>query len=145
MKTWNAKKEEVEPKWLLVDATDQSLGRLSTQIATILRGKHQPTFTPHVDTGDFVVVINADKVSLSGNKWLEKTYYRRSRYFGSVKETSAQEMLEKNPEFIVTESVQGMLPKTKLGKKMIQKLKVYAGADHPHQAQRPEALTLEKR
>lgn len=145
MKTWNAKKEEVEPKWFLVDATDLSLGRLSTRIATVLRGKHQPTFTPHVDTGDFVVVINADKVTMSGNKWNSKTYYRKSRFFGSLKETSAQEMLEKNPEFIITDSVQGMLPKTKLGRKMLQKLKVYAGSEHPHQAQKPEALTIEKR
>jgi large subunit ribosomal protein L13 len=145
LKTWNAKKEERDPKWVLVDAANQNLGRLSTRIATILRGKHLPTFTPHVDTGDFVVVINADKVTLTGRKWLEKTYYRRSRYFGSVKETSAEEMLAKDPTFIVTESVQGMLPKTKLGRKLINKLKVYAGPEHPHQAQKPEALTLEKR
>ncbi len=122
MKTWNAKKEDVEAKWYLVDATDKSLGRLSTQIATILRGKHRPTFTPHVDTGDFVVVINADKISMTGKKWLQKMFYTRSRYFGSVKEATAQQMMDKNPTFLLEEAVQGMLPKTKLGKQIATKL-----------------------
>lgn len=145
MKTWNAKTDEVKAKWYVVDAKDQSLGRLSTQIATIIRGKHRPTFTPHQDTGDFVIVINADKVAMSGKKWDHMKYYRRSRFFGSLKETSAREMREKNPSFIVEDAVRGMLPKNPLGRKIIKKLKVYAGGDHPHDAQHPEALNLQTR
>lgn len=142
MKTWNAKKEEMENNrnWYLVDATGQSVGRLSTKIAMVLSGKSKPTYTPSVDTGDMVVVINADKVTMTGNKWTDKKYFRRSRFFGSLKETTAKEMLEKNPTFILEDAVQGMLPKTKLGKQMITKLKLYAGSEHPHQAQNPQAL-----
>lgn len=142
MKTWNAKKEDVENNrnWYLVDAEGQSLGRLSTKIAMVLSGKAKPTYTPHVDTGDMVVVINADKITMTGNKWLDKKYYRRSRFFGSLKETTAKEMLVKNPTFILEDAVQGMLPKTKLGKKMLKKLKLYAGTEHPHQAQNPQLL-----
>ncbi len=140
MKTWNAKKEEVEKnrQWYLLDARDQNLGRFSTKIATLLSGKAKPTYTPHVDTGDSVVVINAEKIKMTGNKWVEKKYYRRSRFFGSLKETSAREMLKKKPEFIIMDAVRGMMPKTKLGRKMLSKLKVYAGSEHPHQAQKPE-------
>ena len=142
MKTWNAKKENFENsrQWFLVDAEGQSVGRLASKIALVLSGKAKPTYTPHVDTGDMVVVVNADKVTLSGNKWLDKKYFRRSRFFGSLKETTAKEMLEKNPTFILKDAVQGMLPKTKLGKKMGEKLKIYAGGEHPHQAQNPQAL-----
>lgn len=142
MKTWNAKNEDFENNrnWYLVDATDQSVGRLASKIALVLTGKAKPTFTPSVDTGDMVVVINADKVTMSGNKWNDKKYYRRSRFFGSLKETTAKEMLEKNPTFILQDAVQGMLPKTKLGRKMASKLKLYAGAEHPHQAQNPQLL-----
>ena len=142
MKTWNAKKEDYESNrnWYLVDAQGQSVGRLSSKIAKILSGKNKPTYTPHVDTGDMVVVINADKVTLTGKKWLDKKYYRRSRFFGSLKETTAKEMLTKNPTFILQDSVQGMLPKTKLGNKMLSKLKLYAGSEHPHQAQNPQIL-----
>ncbi|MEM7645892.1 MAG: 50S ribosomal protein L13 [Pseudomonadota bacterium] len=142
MKTWNAKKEDYENnrQWFLVDAEGQSVGRLASKIATVLSGKAKPTYTPHVDTGDMVVVINADKVTFSGNKWLHKKYFRRSRFFGSLKETTAKEMLEKNPTFILQDAVQGMLPKTKLGKQMVSKLKIYAGGEHPHQAQNPQAL-----
>jgi large subunit ribosomal protein L13 len=142
MKTWNAKKEDYENKrnWFLIDAQGQSVGRLSSKIAQILSGKSKPTYTPYVDTGDMVVVINADKVAMTGNKWLEKKYYRRSRFFGSLKETTAKEMLTKDPTFILQDSVQGMLPKTKLGKQMLSKLKLYAGAEHPHQAQNPQVL-----
>lgn len=142
MKTWNAKAEEVQRKWYIVDATDKNLGRLSTRLADILRGKHRPTYTPHVDTGDFVVVINADKIQMSGNKWVDKKYYRRSKFFGSLKEMSAQEMREKNPAFIITDAVSGMLPKNKLRSGMIKKLKVYGGTEHPHSSQKPEALSL---
>ena len=142
MKTWNAKSEDYVDKrnWYLVDAQGQSVGRLATKIAMVLSGKSKPTYTPHVDTGDMVVVINADKVTLSGNKWFDKKYFRRSRFFGSLKETTAKEMLEKNPTFILKDAVQGMLPKTKLGKQMVTKLKLYAGTDHPHQAQNPQLL-----
>ncbi|MCB0376901.1 MAG: 50S ribosomal protein L13 [Bdellovibrionales bacterium] len=142
MKTWNAKGEDFESKrnWFVIDATGKSVGRLATQVAMILSGKNKPTYTPHVDTGDMVVIINADKVTLSGNKWLDKKYFRRSRFFGSLKETTAQEMLIKNPTFILEDAVQGMLPKTKLGRKMIKKLKLYAGGEHPHQAQNPQIL-----
>ena len=142
MKTWNAKKEEVENnrKWYVVDADGKSVGRLASQIAQVLSGKSKPTYTPYVDTGDMVVVINAEKVTMTGNKWWDKKYYRRSRYFGSLKETTAREMLVKDPTFILQDAVQGMLPKTKLGRKMLSKLKLYAGGEHPHQAQNPQLL-----
>lgn len=142
MKTWNAKKEEVENNrnWYVVDADGKSVGRLASQIAQVLSGKSKPTYTPYVDTGDMVVVINAEKVSMTGNKWWDKKYYRRSRYFGSLKETTAREMLVKDPTFILQDAVQGMLPKTKLGRKMLSKLKLYAGGEHPHQAQNPQLL-----
>lgn len=142
MKTWNAKKEDYENKrnWYVVDASGQSVGRLASKIAMVLSGKSKPTFTPHVDTGDMVVVINADKVTMTGNKWTDKKYFRRSRFFGSLKETTAKEMLEKNPTFILKDAVSGMLPKTKMGKQMITKLKLYAGSEHPHQAQNPQIL-----
>ena len=142
MKTWNAKKEDFENKrnWYLVDADGQSLGRLASKIAMVLSGKAKPTYTPHVDTGDMVVVINADKITMTGNKWADKKYYRRSRFFGSLKETTASEMLEKDPTFILKDAVRGMLPKSKLGKKMATKLKLYAGGEHPHQAQNPQLL-----
>ncbi len=142
MKTWSAKEGEINPNWYVVDAEGKNLGRLSTQIATVLRGKHRPTFTPHMDTGDFVVVINADKITMTGNKWDDMKYYRRSRWFGSLKETTAREMLDKDPSFIIRDSVRGMLPKNRLGRKIIKKLKVYAGPNHPHDAQRPEALKV---
>ena len=142
MKTFSAKKEEVQRKWYIVDAEGKSLGRISTQIAMVLRGKHRPTYTPHVDTGDMVVVINARNVQMTGNKWEVKKYYRRSRWFGSLKETTAKEMREKNPTFIIQDAVQGMLPKNKLGRSMIKKLKIYADGEHPHHSQKPEALTL---
>lgn len=142
MKTWSAKAEEVDRKWYLVDATDKNLGRLSTQLATILRGKHRPTYTPHVDTGDFIVVINADKIQMTGAKWTDKKYYRRSKFFGSLKEMTANEMREKDPTFIITDAVNGMIPKNKLRKKIISKLKVYSGAEHPHTSQNPEALNV---
>lgn len=143
MKTWNGKKEEMEKnrRWYLLDAKDQNLGRFSTKIATLLSGKNKPTYTPHVDTGDAVVVVNANKIKMTGNKWIDKKYYRRSRFLGSLKEVSAREMLIKNPAFIIESAVRGMLPKTKLGRKMLSKLKVYGGEAHPHKSQKPEILS----
>lgn len=142
MRTWIAKKEEVDRKWHLVDADGKSLGRMATKIASVLSGKHQPTFTPHTDAGDFVVVINAKNVAMTGNKWDEKMYYRHSRFFGSLKEFKAKEMREMDPTFILIDCVKGMLPKTKLGRQMLTKLKVYEGAEHPHAVQKPEALNI---
>lgn len=142
MKTYMAKPGEVERKWYVVDATDQTLGRLATRIAEILRGKHKPTFTPHVDTGDFVVVVNAEKIHLTGKKWEQKKYYRHSGYPGGIKETTYKDLLQKKPEFIVEKAVKGMIPHNKLGNQIITKLKVYAGPEHPHQAQQPEELDL---
>ena len=142
MKTPLAKKENFKPKWHLVDADGRTLGRLATRVAILLRGKNKPIFAPHQDTGDFVVVINAKKVSLTGKKWKEKIYVHHSGYPGGLKEASAEKIREKKPERLITMAVQGMLPKTKLGKKLIKKLKVYPGDTHPHEAQQPEAYTL---
>ena len=142
MKTWMAKKGEVERKWWLIDAENKRVGRLATEIANLLRGKNKPQFTPHVDAGDFVVVINADKVELSGNKIDDKVYYRHSRFFGSLKETTAREMLEKDPTKVIEFAVKGMLPKNRLSRQLLKKLKAYPGADHPHDAQRPEAYSV---
>lgn len=140
--TYMAKAKDVESAWYVVDAEGQTLGRLASEVATIIRGKHKPTFTPHVDTGDYVVVINAEKIVLTGNKWQEKKYYRHSGYPGGLKETTAQQMLAKRPERIIELAVYGMLPKNRLGEKMKHKLKVYAGAEHPHQAQNPQVWEL---
>lgn len=142
MKTWFANSESVDKKWLLIDANGKSLGRLATQIADIIRGKNKPTFTPHADTGDFVVVINAKNVTMTGNKWDEKTYYRHSRFFGSLKEFRAKEMRESDPVFLLQEAVEGMLPKTRLSRQIIKKLKVYADGEHPHAVQKPEAYNV---
>ena len=142
MKTPLVKNENIKPKWHLVDADGRTLGRLATRVAILLRGKNKPIFAPHQDTGDFVVVINAKKVSLTGKKWKEKIYYHHSGYPGGLKEASAEKIREKKPERLITMAVQGMLPKTKLGRKLIKKLKVYAGDAHPHEAQQPEAYTL---
>lgn len=142
MKSFVAKPNETSREWYVVDATDLVLGRLATQVAMRLRGKHKPTFTPHVDTGDFIIVINADKVKLTGRKWDQKVYYRHSGYPGGIKETPVEVMREKYPERMIFAAVRGMLPKNRLGRKMIKKLKVYAGPDHPHTAQAPESLSL---
>ncbi|MCL2215571.1 MAG: 50S ribosomal protein L13 [Defluviitaleaceae bacterium] len=136
------KPHEVERKWFIVDATGQNLGRLSTQIAHILRGKHKPTFSPSVDTGDYVIVINADKVKVTGRKLDQKTYVRHSGYIGRRKETNLRDMLNKKPEFVLSHAVKGMLPKCNLGRKMFAKFHVYAGPEHNHQAQKPEVLAL---
>lgn len=137
-----AKAGEVEQKWLLVDATDKIVGRLSTRIATILMGKHRPTYTPHVDTGDYIVVINAEKVVFTGKKWDQKRYTWYTGYPGQRSITAGRRR-ELQPELILRESVRRMLPKNKLGRQMLKKLKIFAGADHPHQAQQPELLEIE--
>ena len=142
MKTFVAKEQEVDKKWYLVDAEDKILGRLATQIATRLRGKHKPIFTPHADTGDFVVVVNAEKVALSGKKWDKKIYYRHSGYIGGLKEISARKLLEKKPEDVLWLAVKGMLPKNSLGRRQLKKLKIYVGPENPHEAQQLEALEI---
>lgn len=142
MKTYVAKELEVNKNWYVVDAKDRTLGRLATQIAMRLRGKHKPIFTPHADTGDFVVVVNADKVALTGRKWEQKKYYRYSGYFGGLKQISARKLLEKRPEDLLRFAVRGMLPKNSLGRRQLKKLKIYAGAGHPHQAQQPKELEI---
>jgi large subunit ribosomal protein L13 len=142
MKTYDAKKGEIEQSWYVVDAESKVLGRLATRVADVLRGKHKPIFTPHVDTGDFVVVINAEKIHLTGTKMDNKKYYRHSGYPGGLKITTPAELLRKKPEAIIINAVKGMLPKTKLGRQQFKKLKVYAGKDHPHQAQQPSELKV---
>ncbi len=142
-KTYMAKQDDVERKWYLVDAKDKTLGRLATQIAIILMGKHKPNYTPHVDCGDFVVVINADKVRLTGSKWDKKIYYWHTGYLGGIKSRTAKQMLEKKPEFLIYHAVKGMLPKNNLARRMLKKLKVYAGENHPHVAQNPEPIEIE--
>ena len=142
MKTFSAKQEEVERSWHLVDLDGQTLGRAATQIATLLRGKHTPTFTPHVDTGDFVVVVNAEKIVLTGNKRQKKLYRRYTGHIGGLRETTAEELIAKKPEEVILRAVKGMLPKNRLGRQMITKLKIYAGPEHPHEAQQPTTYEL---
>ena len=142
MKTFVAKEHEVEKKWYLIDAEDKVLGRLATKVAMMLRGKHKPIFTPHTDTGDFIVVVNADKVALTGKKWDKKVYYRHTGYTGGLKQITATRLREKQPENILRFAVKGMLPKNSLGRRQLKKLKIYAGPDHPHKAQQPEKLEI---
>lgn len=142
MRTKSLKSTDVEKRWFLVDASGKKLGRIATEIARILMGKHRPSYTPNADTGEFIVVVNAKNIELTGNKWKTLKYYRRSRFFGSLKETTAEKMLEKDPSFIIKDAVRGMLPKTKLGRQMFKKLKVYEDGEHPHEAQSPEALAF---
>ena len=142
MKTYVAKENEVEKKWYLVDAQDMILGRLATQIAIRLRGKHKAIFTPHADTGDFVVVINAEKVSLTGNKWDNKMYYRHTGYLGGLKQISAKKLIEKKPDQVLYMAVKRMLPKNSLGRRQLKKLKIYAGSEHPHTAQNPQLIKM---
>lgn len=142
MKTISVKTEDAQREWWVVDLEGQTVGRAAVQIATVLRGKHKPTFTPNSDTGDFVVAINADKVVFTGNKLLKKVYYRHSHHPGGLRETRAEEMLAKHPERVIEAAVRGMLPKNPLGRRMIKKFKVYAGAEHPHGAQQPRTLEL---
>ncbi len=142
MKTYLAPVKEIEKKWYVVDAEDKILGRLATEIAFRLRGKHKPTFSPFIDNGDFIIVTNADKIQLSGKKWDDKKYYHHTGYMGGIKEITAKDLLEKHPTDLVTRAVKGMLPKNKIGRAQLKKLKVYAGSDHPHQAQQPETLEI---
>jgi large subunit ribosomal protein L13 len=144
MRTWVPKKEDLEAprKWYVVDADGVTLGRLCTRVANILTGKNKPTFTPHADMGDHVVVVNASKIKLTGNKLSDKKYYSHSRFPGSLKVMTAGRKLERFPERLIEDSVRGMLPKSRLGRKMIKKLKVYGGSDHPHSAQKPEAVAI---
>ncbi len=142
MSTVSAKKETVERKWYLVDANNKVLGRVAAQVAAILKGKHKPIYTPHVDTGDFVVVINADKVQLTGGKLEDKVYYSHSGYPGGLKSITAGKLLKTKPEEVLTTAVKGMLPKNPMGRRMIMKMKVYAGPDHPHAAQKLEVLEI---
>ena len=140
MKTFSAKPHEVKRDWYVVDAEGKTLGRLATEVATRLRGKHKPTYTPHLDSGDYVVVINADKVELAGEKAADKLYHRHSGFPGGIKSVPFAEMMDKKPTQIIETAVKGMLPKTKLGREMGKKLKVYAGSEHPHAAQQPQPL-----
>ncbi|MEM9647540.1 MAG: 50S ribosomal protein L13, partial [Bacteroidota bacterium] len=141
-KTISANKSTVDKQWLLVDAEGQTLGRMASKVAKLLRGKHKPNFTPHVDCGDNVIVINAEKINLSGNKWEDKEYLRYTGYPGGQRSTSAKELLDRNPERIVEKSIKGMLPKNRLGADLFRNLKVYAGPDHGQEAQKPKAINL---
>lgn len=140
MKTFSAKNETVQRKWFVIDAENKVLGRLATEIAHRLRGKHKPEYTPHVDTGDYIVVVNAGKIAVTGNKANDKVYYHHTGHPGGIKDISFKEMIEKHPTRVIENAVKGMLPRNKLGRAMLLKLKVYAGAEHSHQAQQPETL-----
>lgn len=142
MKTYMAKGETVERKWYIVDAEGMVLGRLASQVAAILRGKHKPIFTPHVDTGDHVIIINADKVVLTGNKLIDKVYYHHTGYPGGLRETKYRDLMKNKPEFAVYEAIRRMMPKGPLGRQMLKKVRIYRGTEHGHAAQQPEALTL---
>ena len=145
MKSFMASPSTIERKWYVVDATGHTLGRLSSEIASILRGKNKPTFTPHIDTGDYVIVVNADKIKVTGKKMDQKIYYNHSDYVGGMKETTLKEKMAKKPEDVIRLAVKGMLPKGPLGREMYTKLFVYAGPDHKHAAQKPEVLEIAKR
>jgi large subunit ribosomal protein L13 len=142
VKTSSAKPHEIERKWFVIDAQGQTLGRLATRVATVLRGKHKPIYTPHIDCGDYVIVVNADKINVTGQKLDQKMYYRHSGYPGGLKQVTLRRQLQTHPERVIEAAVRGMLPKNRLGRKMFKKLKVYDGPDHPHQAQQPEPLDV---
>ena len=142
MKTYMATPSTIERKWYVVDAQNQTLGRLATEVATVLRGKHKPQYTSHLDTGDYVIVINADKIKVTGNKEEKKMYYRHTGYTGHLKSFTYQEIMDKFPDRIIKYAVKGMIPHNKLGREMLTKLHVYAGSEHPHQAQKPEVLEI---
>ena len=141
MRTYLANAENIDRKWHVIDAEGKTLGRLATRVATLLRGKHKPTFTPHVDTGDHVVIINAEKIRMTGQKFKTKVYYHHTGFPGGIKSTTAEHLHKKDPTALVTKAIKGMLPKNPLGKKMAKKLRVYAGTNHPHVAQQPEPMT----
>lgn len=142
MKTYSAKPAEVQQDWFLVDATDKTLGRLATEVAARLRGKHKPEYTPHVDTGDYIVIVNAEKIRVTGKKATDKMYHHHTGYPGGLKSISFNKLIDKAPERVIQSAVKGMLPKNPLGRAMFGKLKVYAGGDHPHQAQQPQELNI---
>jgi len=142
VKTYAVKASDIERHWWVVDATDQTLGRLATRIATLLEGKHKPTYSPHLDTGDHVVVINAARIKVTGNKLVDKSYFRHSNYPGGLKEESLAAVMARKPELVIERAVKGMLPQNRIGRAMFRKLKVYPGAEHPHQAQQPTAVEL---
>ncbi len=142
IRTFQAKEAEIEKQWYVIDAGDAVLGRLASQVARILRGKHKPIFTPHVDTGDYVIVINAGRVRLTGKRAEQKTYFTHSGYPGGAKTRAFKDLVKKNPRYVIEHAVKGMLPHNRLGRRIIKKLKVYDGPEHPHQAQMPEPLTL---
>jgi large subunit ribosomal protein L13 len=144
MKTYVATPTNRERNWLVVDASGQTLGRLATQVADVLRGKRKPEYTPHIDTGDFVVVVNAEKVAVTGDKLAQKRYYRHSGYPGGLRSRTLAEMLERRPEEVIRRAVKGMMPRNRLARRQLTKLKVYAGPEHPHQAQKPEPLEIER-
>lgn len=140
--TYMAKAGEIDRKWYVVDAEGKTLGRLASEVASILRGKHKPTYTPHIDTGDHVIIVNAEKIELTGNKWNDKIYYRHTGFLGGIKQRTAQEMKEKQPQKMLELAIKGMLPKGPLGRQMYRKLHVYAGPEHPHHAQQPQTYEL---
>ena len=142
MKSFMASPATIERKWYVVDAADMTLGRLASEVAKVLRGKNKPEFTPHVDTGDYVIVVNAEKIQVTGKKLDQKIYYHHSEYVGGMKEATLREMMQKKPEFVITHAVKGMLPKGPLGRQMLKKLHVYAGPEHNHAAQKPETLDI---
>jgi len=142
MKTFSAKADEIKREWFVIDAEDVILGRMATEIARRLRGKHKPEFTPHVDTGDYIVVINAEKLAVTGNKMKDKIYYKHTGYIGNLKSITLEKQLQKHPEVVIETAVKGMLPKNSLGRTMYRKLKVYAGSEHPHEAQQPTTLEI---
>lgn len=144
MKTYSLTPENIDRQWFLVDAKDQVLGRLASQIAHHLRGKHKPEFAPHMDNGDFIVVVNCEKIKVTGNKLQQKQYYHHTGYVGSLKSITLEKQLQQKPEEVLRAAVRGMLPKNRLGRAMLKKLKIYAGAEHPHQAQEPKTLTFER-
>lgn len=142
MKSFMASPSTVERKWYVVDAEGKTLGRLASEVANVLRGKKKPIYTPHIDTGDYVIVVNAEKINVTGKKLDQKMYYHHSEYVGGMKETTLKEMMQKKPEFVITHAVKGMLPKGPLGRQMLKKLHVYAGPEHNHAAQKPETLDI---
>ena len=142
MKTYMANPDKIERKWYVVDAEGKTLGRLASEVANVLRGKNKPTYTPHIDTGDYVIVVNAEKIQVTGKKLDQKIYYHHSEYVGGMKEATLREMMQKKPEFVITHAVKGMLPKGPLGRQMLKKLHVYAGPEHNHAAQKPETLDI---
>lgn len=142
MKSFMASPSTVERKWYVVDAEGKTLGRLASEVANVLRGKNKPTYTPHIDTGDYVIVVNAEKIQVTGKKLDQKIYYHHSEYVGGMKEATLREMMQKKPEFVITHAIKGMLPKGPLGRQMLKKLHVYAGPEHNHAAQKPETLDI---